>query len=212
VPIPTAKNNTIQGINSVINYTTILEETRLEDFNHSILIPAGTIILCDAKKLLPMINANEFNLSFTQERLMKSFNDLKTKKLNKGLIRTHEVTEWLMNNTPYYLDRDSIKQSLELIELNKTISTYETVVPHELFDEYLNTKKSLERVKPINNQYNLACLRNGLAFSGPDTTMARDGLRIKHHSTKSTYEFGQSFYTLGQLGKLCTALDDLWNR
>jgi len=211
VPLPLVRNNTVQGTKSTIDYTVLLDQARLEDYNHSILIPRGTIIISDARRILPLINADEFNLSFTQERLMKSYKDFKTKQVNKGLIRTHELSDWLLNNTPVHIDKDSIKQSLELIELNKPVKEYEPVVSQDLLDEYSNAKKSLERIRPIDG-HNIAIINNGLSFSGPDTTIARDGLRIKHHPTKATYEFGQPFYTLGQLGKLCVALDNLWNR
>ena len=216
--IPAVKDNLIKGVYKTINYTIMLNEARIQDYNHSILIPQKTIIICDAKKIIleKDFDDKEITIITPQKELIKEYETLKTnKKINTGLIRTHEIIDEITNNTPIYYNKDSISESLELIDMTNNMRNYERVIPHTLLDEYMNTIKSMEKIKPINNKYNIASLKNGFSLSGPDYKTARDGFRIKHHSEKNTYEFnnqGIPFYTLGQLGKLSNELNNIWNR
>jgi hypothetical protein len=175
-------------------------------------------MICDAKKIILEKDSDdkEVTIITPQKELIKEYETLKTnKKINTGLIRTHEIIDEINNNTPIYYNKDSISESLELIDMTKNVKNYERVIPHTLLDEYMNTIKSMEKIKPANNKINIASLKNGFAFCGPDYKTAREGFRIKHQSEKNTYEFnstGTPFYTLGQLGKLSNELNDIWNR
>lgn len=218
INIPAIKDNLIKGVYKTINYTIMLNETRIQDYNQSILIPQKTIIICDPKKIIleKDFDDKEVTIITPQKELIREYETLKTnKKINTGLIRTHEIIDELNNNTPIHYNKDSISESLELIEMTKNVKNYERAIPHTLLDEYMNTIKSMEKIKPANNKINIASLKNGFAISGPDYKTAREGLRIKHHPEKNTYEFnstGIPFYTLGQLGKLSNELNNIWNR
>lgn len=215
VPIPLVKNNIIQGIHKVLNYTVLLEEARISNYNHSMQVPAKTIILEDAKELLKNDwDSKEFNISFTQEKLMKTYErfKLKTKTINTGIINEHPIINEILNKTPVYIEKDSVQQSLQLIELSKTVNTYESILPQNLADEHSNTKKSIERIKPIETDYNLLSLQEGIAFTGLALQEFKKSLRVKNWPDKAKYEFNNGFYTLGQLGVLCLELDKLWNQ
>lgn len=215
VPVPLVTNNIIKGAGSVLNYTVILEDARMTGFNHSMTIPARTIILEETKELLRNDwDDKKFNISFTQERQMKLYSKLvlNTKTINTGMINEHPIINEILNKTPIYIDKDSISQSMRIIELSKTVNTYEQILPQSLIDYYINAKKSIERIKPIEIEHNLLSLKEGVIFTGPDVQEFKKSLRIKNFPDKARYEFGTGFYSLGPLAKLCVELDALWNR
>jgi len=146
---------------------------------------------------------------------MKEFNELKiNKKINSGLIKKHPIIDELLNTTPIFIDKDSIKQSLALISLSRAVNSYEPEIPGALIDDYIKVKKNLKRVKPLSTNLNLASLNNGFAFTGQSVNQAREGFKVKHWAERNAYYFtktGAPFYTLGGLGRLCIALNDLWN-
>ena len=49
INIPKVKNNLVTEEKTLINYTIFLTEARISDYNHSILIPARTIVIEDLK-------------------------------------------------------------------------------------------------------------------------------------------------------------------
>jgi len=214
VPIHKVKDNTIKGNHSILNYTVILNEARITNYNHSILLPGKTVILNEARELLKNDwDSKEFNLSFTQEKLMKDYQNLKIqKKVNIGLLKSNEIINELLDKTPIMIEKDSIKQSMKLIALSKVINSYETIIPHNLLNSYIKLRKSVEKIKPINTSLNLASMNNGFTYLGIDTLKVKEGFRVKHWPEKGTYKFGNNFYSLGNLGRISLALEDLWNR
>ncbi|MBD3312737.1 hypothetical protein GF352_04775 [archaeon] len=217
VPVPKVKNNVINNKFDTLHYSVLLDKTRVSSYYHSVNLPEKTIILTNLKGLLKMDwDAEKINLLFTQRKIMDKYSELrvKKKKVNKGLLKKHELIDELINNTPVFYDKDSIKQSQWLIKLNKIIAGYETVIPQTLINTYLSVRKSLERIHPIKD-LQLALLENNFAFSGSEAYNVKNSFKIRHFNEKNTYYFsheGAPFYTLGKLAKLCLNLDDLWNR
>ncbi len=217
VPLIRVKDNKFVKADSFIDYTVILNEVRFNNFNHSVLLPEKTIINNDVSFLLKSFDwdADVFNISFIQRELMKDFNvKLKNKKINTGLLTHHEIASEILSNTPVYINKDSVNDSLWLINLSKLISNYESVISLNFVDELINVRKSIERVKPFNSNLNIACFSNGFAFSGPSVSKVKDGFSVKHWGNHGVYDFslkGSPFYSLGSLASLCLKLDDLWN-
>jgi len=218
IPIYEIKNNDVKGVWQYLNYTICLNELRIDDFNHSILIPANTIILSPASELLRLTSdSKKANILFNDKKLMQTYNEFKFngKKVSTGLIEKHELIDEVLDKTPVFIERDSIKDSTWLIELSKVVSAYESILPQKMAPRYLKLKKSLERIQPISTQSNIARIKKGLAFTGPQARIAREGFRIKSFPEKGHYYFtsnGEPFYTLGNLARLCIEVKQAWYR
>lgn len=217
VPVPLVKKGIINEQYDTLNYSILLSETRVKNYHHTVNLPEKTIILTSLKKLLNMDwDSKKINLLFTQKKVMNKYSQLKfkKKKVNYGLLKKHELINELINNTPIFYDKDSIKQSQWLIKLNKVVAGYETATPHNQIDNYISVRKSLERVHPL-NKFQLARFNNGFAFTGSEVYNVKKSFKIRHFDEKNTCYFtrqGAPFYNLGKLANLCLALDDLWNR
>ncbi len=199
-----------------LDYTVVLEETRIQNYNHSILLPARTIILSPAKTLIRDYDweEKEFNISFVQEDLKKEYDNLsfRNKTINTGLLQEHSIISEILSTTPYHYDKDSISESLHLIKLTKSVSMIEEMVPHTMLADFALLKKSVEKIRPLRSSLNLASLKKGFAFSGPDVVAAKSGFFVKNWMDKGKYEFGNCFYSLGNLAGIYLKLSELWLR
>jgi len=218
IPIHKVENNLIQGTHKILNYTITLDHARLSDFNHSIYLPEKTVITQSVHELLKMdVDADEIKILFTQQKLMKQYDQMKfNKKVTTGLLTgRNQLVEEVLDKTPIFFEKDSIKQSLWLLEFNKIVNAYVSIIPERLVDRYIQLRKSIERVKPISAGFNLANIENGFAFTGIRVREAKNGFRIKNFPDKSNYYFtstGKPFYSLGNLARLCLEVQDAWNR
>ncbi len=208
ISIPNINNNLLNNTFKSINYSFFINEARLTNYYHSILIPKKTIITQSINWLLNnfKLNDEEINVLFTNKK------ELSNSKINanKGLISNHEFINEVTNKTPIQFNKDSINDSLMIIKLFNHIKELRPAIPHTLIELYNSVISENEVIKPYNN-FNICSLNNGLIFNGPDVINVRNKTLIKHLGDNH-YLFNNNFYSLGRLGLLCSKLNDLWFR
>lgn len=228
IPIIQVKNGTPSLSNECINYCIIIDKgVELSNYNYKLALPGTTILLNDYKKVLEndfKINdspVKDYEIMTIDKGLIRELSSIKfqNKNVSYGYLDNHDLMNELLIKTPYFYDKDSINEGLFLLRLREGVKHYEDVSPHNLIDDAMRVKNSLEVIKPLSEFKShplFLSLNGGLKAYGSseDLEFIKKHLLIKHYERSAQFNFNnygeQGLYSLGELALLTNELVKIW--